>query len=68
MGKGNALKHLQITESAEFPAVLPPLDLQRRFSTIVEVAEQQKTKLSKHLAEIESLLASLQQRDFRGDL
>lgn len=46
----------------------PPLDLQQRFTTIVELVEQQKARLREHLAELDTLFASLQQRAFNGDL
>ena len=47
---------------------LPPLDLQRDFSTIVESIEQQKANQRAHLAQLDTLFASLQSRAFRGDL
>jgi len=47
---------------------LPPLDLQRRFAAIVESVEQQKLHQCAHLAELDTLFASLQSRAFRGDL
>ena len=47
---------------------LPPLDLQRDFSAIVESIEQQKVSQRAHLAELDTLFASLQSRAFRGDL
>lgn len=47
---------------------LPPLPLQRRFATIVESVEQQKTRLRAHLAELDTLFASLQDRAFKGAL
>lgn len=68
MGKGNALKHLQITELAKFPAVQPPLYLQQRFASTVEAIEMQKARLKAHLAELDLLLASLQSRAFNGEL
>ena len=46
----------------------PPLDLQHRFATIVESVEQQKASQRAHLAELDTLFASLQSRAFRGDL
>lgn len=46
----------------------PPLDLQRSFATIVESVEQQKGRLREHLAELDTLFASLQQRAFNGNL
>ena len=48
--------------------VLPPLGLQQRFATIVESVEQQKARQRAHLAELDTLFASLQSRAFRGDL
>ena len=47
---------------------LPPLDLQRGFSAIVESIEQQKVSQRTHLADLDILFASLQSRAFRGDL
>lgn len=47
---------------------LPPLDLQRRFATIVESVERQKARHREHLAQLETLFASLQQRAFKGEL
>jgi len=46
----------------------PPLDRQARFATIVESIEQQKTSQRAHLAELDTLFASLQSRAFLGDL
>ena len=48
--------------------VLPPLDLQLRFAAVVESIEQQKARQRAHLAELDTLFASLQSRAFRGDL
>ena len=48
--------------------LIPPLDLQHRFATIVESVEEQKTSQRAHLDELDTLFASLQSRAFRGDL
>ena len=48
--------------------VLPPFDLQLRFAAVVESIEQQKASQRAHLAELDTLFASLQSRAFRGDL
>ena len=50
------------------PIPAAPLDLQRRFAAIVESVEQQKARQRAHLAELDTLFASLQSRAFRGDL
>ena len=47
---------------------LPPLDIQHSFAAIVESIEQQKARQRAHLAELDTLFASLQSRAFRGDL
>lgn len=48
--------------------LLPPPDVQRHFATIVESVEKQKATQRAHLAELDTLFASLQSRAFRGDL
>ena len=50
------------------PILVPPLDLQRRFAAVVESIEEQKARQRAHLAELNTLFASLQARAFRGDL
>ena len=46
----------------------PTIDLQHRFAAIVESIEEQKARQRAHLAELDTLFASLQSRAFRGDL
>ena len=52
----------------QLPCPRPPLKLQHRFAAIVKSVEQQKTSQRAHLAELDTLFASLQSRAFRGDL
>ena len=47
---------------------IPPMSLQSRFVTIAESVEHQKASQRTHLAELDTLFASLQARAFRGDL
>lgn len=57
--------------ASEFKAIsipVPPLPLQTRFASIVESIEQQKARLKAHLAELDTLFASLQSRAFNGEL
>ena len=56
----------QLLSSVVFP--LPPLGLQRRFGAIARSIEVQKAHQRTHLAELDTLFASLQSRAFRGDL
>ena len=46
----------------------PPLSLQTRFASIVESIERQKARLKAHLAELDTLFASLQSHAFNGEL
>ena len=50
------------------PVLVPPSDLQHRFAAIVESVEHQKASQRAHLAQLDTLFASLQSRAFRGDL
>ena len=46
----------------------PPFNLQYRFAAIVKSIERQKTSQRAHLAELDTLFASLQSRAFQGEL
>jgi type I restriction enzyme S subunit len=59
MGKGNALKHLQITELAEFPSVIPPLEDQKRFAGLMAAINQRSEKSKAGVSEAEKMAQSL---------
>ena len=56
----------RLLSSIVFP--VPPANLQRRFAIIAESVEHQKASQRAHLAELDTLFASLQSRAFQGDL
>ena len=58
--------NMRIIKALPFPAA--PLDLQHRFAAIVQSVDQQRTRQRAHLAELDTLFASLQSRAFQGDL
>ena len=62
------IKTIKALDLKVIPIPLPPLDLQRRFTAIVESVEQQTASQRAHLAELDTLFASLQSLAFRGDL
>ena len=62
------IAHLTGIKLKSLPTPRPPFDLQCRFATIVESVERQKASQRAHLAELDTLFASLQSRAFRGDL
>lgn len=55
-----------VFENLEF--ILPPLDLQNQFVSIVEKVEAEKTKLEDSLKEMEDNFNSIMQRAFKGEL
>ena len=65
----NSMKGM-VSKSAfsAIPIPIPPMSLQRRFAAIVESVERQKATQRAHLAELDTLFASMQSRAFRGDL
>ena len=66
--KGAIMAGLNMGIIKALPIPVPPLDLQHRFAAIVESVEHQKASQRTHLAELDTLFASLQSRAFRGDL
>ena len=62
------IAHLTGVKLKRLPCPRPPLELQHCFAAIVESAEHQKASQRAHLAELDTLFASLQSRAFRGDL
>ena len=66
--KGAIMSGLNMGIIKALPIPAAPLDLQRRFAAIVHSVAQQKTCQRAHLAELDTLFASLQSRAFRGDL
>ena len=62
------IAHLTGVKLKGLPVPLPPLELQKRFNTIVQSIEQQKSRLRTHLDELDTLFASLQARAFAGEL
>ena len=69
MTHGTGMKNMKsMAELKGINFLVPSLDIQHRFATIVESVEQQKASQRTHLAELDTLFASLQSRAFRGDL
>ncbi len=68
MGRHALVNNVALADLREMGMFLPPLDLQTRFASIVESIEQQKARLKAHLAELDTLFASLQSRAFNGEL
>ena len=65
---GSTVTGIRSREFKKVTLPIPSLDLQHHFAAIVESVEQQKGRQRAHLAELDTLFASLQSRAFRGDL
>jgi type I restriction enzyme S subunit len=59
---------LVLSELRRLSVILPPAENQHRFTSIVEFVERQRAYQRAHLAKLDALFASLQQRAFRGEL
>ncbi len=66
--RGQTRGRISLGRLKELQILLPPMELQRRFSDIVRSVEQHKAAQRAHLTELDTLFASLQSRAFRGDL
>ena len=67
-GSAGSMPNISKAKLKTLQLIKPPVDLQHRFAKIVESVEQQKVRQRSHLAELDSLFASLQSRAFQGDL
>jgi type I restriction enzyme S subunit len=68
MGRHALVNNVALSDLKQVRLILPPLPLQQKFAAIVESVERQKAAQRAHLAELDTLFASLQHRAFRGEL
>ena len=66
--KGAVMSGLNMGIIKALPIPAAPLDLQHHFAAIVQSVEQQRVRQRAHLAELDTLFASLQSRAFLGNL
>ena len=59
---------INVSKLKKLVVEVPPLALQQQFAAIVESVERQKVVMKAHLAELDDLFGSLQQRAFNGEL
>ena len=65
---GSTVPQLNKRDLSPLPIQIPPIDLQLRFAAIAESIERKRTHQRAHLAELDTLFASLQSRAFSGEL
>ncbi|WP_169799255.1 restriction endonuclease subunit S [Nocardioides jensenii] len=68
MGKGNALKHLQITELAKFSIPVPAVEEQSRYESQMAIVNVHRAALRRSVVAGNELFESLESRAFRGEL
>lgn len=66
--KGAAVKGINLADVRRIPIPVPPVSRQRAFTTFAASVVENRRVQTSHLAELDTLFASLQQRAFRGDL
>ena len=67
-GSAGSMPNISKAKLKTLKLIKPPLELQHRFAAIVESVERQKASQRAHLAELDTLFASLQSRAFQGEL
>ena len=68
MSPGAVMPGINVSKLKKLVVEVPPLALQQQFAAIVESVERQKVVMKAHLAELDDLFGSLQQRAFNGEL
>lgn len=66
--KGTNTKYLTLGILNRMELLVPPLDDQKGFTTLVKTMDRQKAAHRAHLVELDTLFASLQSRAFRDEL
>lgn len=56
------------TQLKSFPLIIPPIDLQNQFASVVEKIEGIKSRYQQSLADLETLYGALSQKAFAGEL
>ncbi len=67
-GSAGSMPNISKAKLRAIDLIVPPRRLQHRFASIVERVEFQKADFRSHLAELDTLFASLQARAFNGEL
>ncbi|MBD2429541.1 restriction endonuclease subunit S [Phormidium sp. FACHB-1136] len=68
LGRGGNQENLNLALVKNISLLLPPIELQNQFSTIVEKVECIKTRYQASLADLENLYGALSQKAFKGEL
>ncbi|WP_147535947.1 restriction endonuclease subunit S [Bacillus marasmi] len=68
IASGTTFAELKIFSLKKVKLMIPPLDLQNKFSLHVDKVQEKMTFLKKNLIEMQNLYNSLQQRAFKGEL
>jgi len=65
---GAAIKRLTLAKIKKFRIPIPDIELQTRFSDIVESVEAIREKQNKHMCQLDDLFSVIQQKAFQGQL
>lgn len=66
--KGATFREITLARLRELPVLIPPLDLQREFSSAIASVERSKVAFDRSATQLQALFDSLQHRAFRGEL
>lgn len=65
---GAAIQRYTLKKIKSFEIMIPPIEIQERFSLIINANEKIKTVMNKEIKESENLFNSLLQKSFKGEL
>lgn len=68
MATSTTVLYMNKTTCNSIPIILPPIELQNKFASIVEATEKQRALMEQSLAEMGTNFNSIMQRAFRGEL
>ncbi|MDY0389617.1 MAG: restriction endonuclease subunit S [Desulfobulbus oligotrophicus] len=66
--KGVTMKNLNSSILEKMQVIVPPINLQNQFATIVEKVEALKSRYQQSLTDLETLYGALSQKAFKGEL
>ena len=62
--KGVAVKHLHLNVISETMVIVPPMELQKKFSEFIQQSDKSKFELKKNIDSLQALMRAKQQDDF----
>lgn len=66
--KGATFREITLGRLRSMPVLVPPIDLQLKFSRLVQRVDELRSRSLAHMTDLDELFMSLQQKAFKGEL